>query len=116
LLRSERALAASLPGAFAAKRQGSAERHLVKPTRQRIALADGGSFAGEDKNRGLKSIFRIVSIVQNPLTYTKDQSRVPPQQQLKRRFITIRKKALQQNAVRNAALHGIMAEPAKQQS
>jgi hypothetical protein len=84
----------------------SAIGDLVQPARQCVALADGTSLACQSQESGLKSVFGILLVVQQPLTQGQHHRPMAPEQQFKRRFVPGPREPLQQHGVRHGARTG----------
>lgn len=100
--------ALSLPLYRFAHAQGAAIGHFVHPARHRLAPADGGRLAGQGQKCCLKGVLGVVFIAQQAAAHTEDHALVPPDQQLKRRFIAQPREALQQFGVRQTVGVGVL--------
>jgi hypothetical protein len=71
-------------------------RHAVKPTRQRLPLADRPGSLGQHQERRLERIFGGVDIAQHVLAHVPDQRPMPQDERLERRLVLPGDEAMQQ--------------------
>src|SRR5439155_23263691 len=79
-------------------------RHLVQPTADRPAPADGAGLADERQESGLEGVLGILPVAEHSLADTEHHRSVPPDQHLERRLVALSSEALQKLCVGEAAV------------